>query len=69
MVLRGRNVLRTLRVVLGSTRHCILGRLLPAIHCLSDESMDLLFVEEEDDDDDDEPGCFLEEAGNGYDDL
>jgi len=62
VVLSGRNVLRTLRVVFGSTLHWILGRLLPAIHCLSDESIDLLLVlfdEEDDDDDDDDDGRLL----------
>lgn len=71
-VLRSVNVFRTLRVVLGSTRHCILGRLPACIHSLALVKIDLLFELEleleleEDDDDDDEvragdrpPALFL----------
>ena len=59
-VLRGRNVLRTLRVVFGSTLHCILGRLPACIHSLMPVRIDLL-VELEDDEEDDDDGRL--EAG------
>lgn len=43
-VLRGRNVFRTLRVVLGSTRHCNFGRFPAWIHSLMAVRMDLFDV-------------------------
>jgi hypothetical protein len=49
-VLRGRNVLRTLRVVFGSTLHCILGKFPACIHSLMPVRIDLLVELEEDDD-------------------
>jgi len=50
-VLRGRNVLRTLRVVFGSTLHCNLGRLPACIHSLMPVRMDLLVLELDEDED------------------
>ena len=49
-VLRGLNVLRTLRVVFGSTLHCILGRLPACIHSLMPVRMDLLVEEDVEED-------------------
>jgi hypothetical protein len=42
-----------LRVVFGSTRHCILGRLPACIHSLMPVKIDLLLAEVEDEEGDD----------------